>query len=372
MHFNFTEEQGLFKDAIDKFVAGEYGFEQRRRYQQEPGGWSRAIWEQLAGQGFLALPFDEAHGGLGYGAVEMMIVMEALGRALLLEPYLTTVVVAGGVLRTAASATQLEALIPGIASGEQIIALATTEKQSRYNLNDVAVSAQREGDACVLNGTKIAVMHGDSADRFIVSARTSGARADASGISLFLVDADAPGLRRRGYRTQDSLRAADLVLDGVRVPESARIGTEGQGLAALERASELAIAALAAESVGAMQAMLDLTVDYIKQRNQFGGPIARFQALQHRAAEMLIEVEQVRSMAIYAALKVDEPDTAERRRAMSAVSPSAQHSTITGPLKPDFFNSPKTAGKSTLPVPNSSQTLPFCLSQSLAQKPVTC
>lgn len=319
MDFDLSEEQGLFKDAIDKLIQKEYGFEQRRGYAATPEGFSRTVWAQLADQGFLALPFAEAHGGLGYGAVEMMLVTEALGRGLTLEPYLSTVVLAGSALRAGASEAQLEALVPAIAGGELILALAYAEKQSRYRLDDVATTAQAVDGGWRLSGTKIAVTHGNAADRFLVSARTSGARADAQGITLFLVDADSAGLRRRSYRTQDGLRAADLILDGVSVSPEQVIGAVGQGHDILVTAVESAIAALASEAVGCMAALLDLTVDYLKQRNQFGGPIGRFQALQHRAAEMLVELEQARSMAMLAALVMSETDAGERSRTLSAV-----------------------------------------------------
>jgi pimeloyl-CoA dehydrogenase small subunit len=317
--FNLSEEQSLLKDAVDKLVLKEYGFEQRRRRAGEAAGWSRAFWSQLAEQGFLALPFAAEHGGLGYGPVELMLVMEALGRGLVLEPYLSTVVTAGAVLRQAGSRELQERLTPRIASGELVLALAHSEVQSRYALDDIMTTASAEQGGYVLRGTKVVVIHGDSADLLVVSARTAGGRRDREGVSLFLVPADAAGLRRRGYRTQDGLRAADLLLDGVRVPADAMLGAVGGGLPVLECAEDAAIAALAAEAVGCMQALLDLTVDYLKQRNQFGGPIGRFQALQHRAAEMLIELEQARSMALYAALIVQEPDPVERRRALSAV-----------------------------------------------------
>ena len=319
MDFNLSEEQNLLKDAVDKLVLKQYGFEQRRRNAGDAGGWSRAFWSQLAEQGFLALPFAAEHGGLGYGPVELMLVMEALGRGLVLEPYLSTVVTAGAVLRQAASPEQQERLIPRIAGGELVLALAHNEVQSRYELGDVLTTASADKGGYVLHGTKVVVAHGDSADLLIVPARTAGGRRDREGVSLFLVPADAAGLRRRGYRTQDGLRAADLIFDAVHVPADALIGPRGGGLPLLECAMDAAIAALAAEGVGCMQALLDLTVDYLKQRNQFGGPIGRFQALQHRAAEMLIELEQARSMALYAALMVQQPDLAERRRALSAV-----------------------------------------------------
>lgn len=319
MNFDLSEEQGLFKDAIDRLIQKEYGFEQRRAYAASPEGYSRTVWAQLADQGFLALPFAEAHGGLGYGAVEMMLVTEALGRGLTLEPYLSTVVLAGGALRAGASDAQLSELVPAIAAGELILALAYAEKQSRYRLDDVATTAVADGEGYRLSGTKIAVMHGHAAGRFLVSARTSGARAEQQGITLFLVDAKRDGLRVRSYRTQDGLRAADLILKDVAVSKADIVGEIGAGHAMLVSAVESGIAALASEAVGCMAALLDLTVDYLKQRHQFGGPIGRFQALQHRAAEMLVELEQARSMAMLAALVMSEDDAGERSRTLSAV-----------------------------------------------------
>jgi len=319
MDFDLSEEQVMFKDTIDRLVAKEYGFEQRRKYQSEATGYSRGFWEMLAEQGFLALPFDEADGGLGYGPVEMMLVCEALGRGLTLEPYLSTVVVAGAALRVAASDVLRSEWIPAIASGERVLVLASTERQSRYNFFDVATTARRDGDEYVINGTKIAIQHGADADALIVSARSSGDRDDHSGISLYIVDAKTPGVRLRRYRTQDGTIACDAILDDVRVSAAALLGAEGEGGETLARAADFAIAAIAAEAAGCMQATLDMTVDYLQQRRQFGAPIGIFQALQHQAADMLIELEQTRSMAIYAALMVGQADPQARRQAMSMV-----------------------------------------------------
>ncbi|MGB0210637.1 acyl-CoA dehydrogenase family protein [Algiphilus sp.] len=312
MNFDLSDEQRLLGDTIDRLIERDYSFEQRGACLQEAGGWSRRFWGLLAEQGFLALPFDAAHGGLGYGPVETMLVMEALGRGLVVEPYLSTVVVAGSVLRTAAPDAVLDTLVPAIASGERVLTLAAFEKQARYDLAAVATTARADGDGFVLDGRKILVPHGDSADTIIIAAREAGGPRDRDGISLFLVDADAAGLTRHGYRTQDGVPAADLTLEQVRVGSGALLGEQGRGLPALELARDHAIAALAAEAVGAMQATLDMTVDYLGQRRQFGGPIGRFQALQHRAAEMLIEVEQARSMAILGALTVAESEARSR------------------------------------------------------------
>jgi len=319
MDFELSEEQGLLKDAIDNLIRKEYGFEQRCQYQQEAEGWSRTFWSVLCTQGFTALPFSRTQGGLGGGSVETMLVMEALGRGLVLEPYLSTIIMAGTIIQHAASPEQKQAWIPGMIAGEHILVLAHGEKQARYHLADVATTARGNGAGYVLDGVKTVLTHGSSADAFIVSARTEGERRDDNGISLFYIPADASGIRRRTYRTQDGLHACDLILEGVHLAKEAHIGAEGMALAAIATLADDVIAALAAEAVGCMQAMLEMTVEYLKQRHQFGGPIGRFQVLQHQAVEMLIELEQARSMAFYAALMVEHPDIEQRRRALSMV-----------------------------------------------------
>jgi pimeloyl-CoA dehydrogenase small subunit len=247
-----------------------------------------------------------------------MIVLEAFGRALALEPYLGTVVLAGGLLRHGGSAAQRQELVPLIAEGRLTIGFAHGERQARYDLADVATTAKRDGDGWVIEGEKSLVLHGDSADRLVVSARVAGQRRDRDGIALFLIDAKAPGLSRRGYPTQDGMRAAEVSLARVRVGAAAVIGEPGQALPLVERVVDEAIAALAAEAVGAMTALHELTVDYLKTRQQFGTPIGRFQALQHRAVDMLIAVEQARSMAMLATMMAAEPDAGERARAIAA------------------------------------------------------
>lgn len=319
MNFDLSEEQSLLKDSVDKLLDKTYGFERRREHAREPGGWSRAVWDQFAELGLLALPFDPDDGGLGMGPVELMLVMEGLGRTLVLEPYVSTVVEAGTAIRLAGSAEQRADWIARIAGGETTLAIAHAERQARYALEDVATTAVRVAGGYRLDGAKILVSHGDSVDAFVVSARTAGARTDEEGIGLFLVPADTDGLTRRGYALHDGTRAADVTLTGVVVPETARLGADGQGLATLRRVADHAIAAQAAEAVGAMQAALDMTVEYLGQRRQFGVAIGSFQALQHRAAEMLIALEQARSMAMFAALMVEDPDPLVRGRALSAV-----------------------------------------------------
>jgi len=318
MNFDLNDEQRMLRDSLDRLLAQEYDFEARAKVQAEPGGWSRRVWRQYAEMGLLALPFSPDEGGMGGGAVEQMLVMEALGRSLALEPYLATVVLGGAVLRHGASAELRGQLVPGIADGSLTLAVAYAERQSRYALADVATTAKRAGDGWQLDGSKAFVLHGGSADRLIVSARVSGQRRDASGIALFLVDAGAAGVSRRAYVGQDRINMADVQLQGVQVPQAAQIVGPEQGLAVLARAVDEGIAAICAEAVGAMERAHELTVDYLKVRKQFGVAIGSFQALQHRAVDMLVMIEQSRSMAMYAAMSCAEEDAAQRSLAMAA------------------------------------------------------
>jgi pimeloyl-CoA dehydrogenase small subunit len=319
MDFDLTDEQRMLAESVNRLVADAYGdFEHRKGYRAAPRGFADANWTALAEMGLLGLPFAEEDGGFGGGPVETMLVMEAIGRGLVLEPFLPTVVLAGGLLRRAGSPEQRAAILPGVVEGSTVLAFAHQERQARHDLHDVATTAKRDGDGWVLDGAKGVVLAGDSADRIIVSARTSGARRDRDGISLFLLDPATPGVTRRGYATQDGLRAAEVVLEGVRVPADALLGQEGQALPLIELVVDEANAALCAEALGAMEVLRDLTVDYLKQRQQFGQPIGNFQALQHRAADMLVATEQARSMAMYAAMMVQSGDAAARRTALSA------------------------------------------------------
>jgi pimeloyl-CoA dehydrogenase small subunit len=318
MDFELSEEQRLLRESIGRLLADRYDFEARKRFAQEPVGFSRELWRQYAELGLLALPFAEGDGGIGGGPVETMIVTEAFGRALTLEPYLATVVLGGGFLRLGASAAMRAELIPNIASGELKLAFAHTERQARYDLADVLTTARKDGTSFVLNGAKSLVLNGDAADKLVVSARLSGAQRDHNGIGLFLLDVDADGVTRRGYPTVDGLRAAEVTLANVRVAADALIGEVGQGFALIERVVDTAIAALAAEAVGAMTAMHELTVDYLKTRKQFGVLIGNFQVLQHRAADMLIAVEEARSLALLASMMAEDPNAIERRKAIAA------------------------------------------------------
>ncbi|GGH30936.1 pimeloyl-CoA dehydrogenase small subunit [Alsobacter metallidurans] len=317
MDFDLTEEQRLLKDSVDRLLADAYGFDARKRIVASEGGVSPAVWAQFAELGLLGLPFSEEQGGFGGGPVETMLVMEAFGRALVVEPYLATVILGGGLIRHAGSAAQQAAILPAVAAGERRLAFAHAERQARYDLFDVATTARPDGEGWVLDGQKGLVLHGDGADTLIVSARTAGATRDLTGLGLFLVDASAPGVSRRGYPTQDGQRAAEVTLTGVRVGPDAVLGDPKGALPAIERVVDEAIAALCAEAVGAMEASLQSTVEYLKTRQQFGTPIGAFQVLQHRSAEMVVALEQARSMAMLAAMMATAPDARERRAAVS-------------------------------------------------------
>src|SRR4030081_1686955 len=318
MDFDLSEEQRLLKDSVDGLLNDSYDFESRKKYGAEKGGWSKSVWNKLAEQGLPALPFSEADGVSGAGAVETMIVMEALGKALLLEPYLATVVLGGGFVRRGGSAEQKAAHIPGIIDGSKTFAFAQLEKNSRYDLNDVATSAKKKGDGWVIDGEKFVVLNGESADMLIVTARTKGGQRDMSGIGVFLVPGNAKGVVRKGYPTQDGLHAADISFTGVEVDGSAAIGDPGNALPLIERVVDEARTAICAEAVGAMDESLKTTVEYLKTRKQFGVPIGSFQTLQHRAADMFVALEQARSMAMFAAMAGDFDDAKERATAVAA------------------------------------------------------
>jgi pimeloyl-CoA dehydrogenase small subunit len=318
MDFELSEEQQLLRHSCERYFADHYQFESRQRYAHEPRGWSLIVWKQYADLGLLGLPFAEEYGGSAGGPVETMIVMEQIGRALVLEPYLATVVLGGGFVRLGGSEAMRSNLIPKIAAGELSLSFAHSERQARYDLADVATTARRDGAGFLLDGAKTLVPHGDTAEKFIVSARLSGAQTDRNGLALFLIDATAPGVSVRGYPTVDGLRAAEVTLSNVRADAAAAIGEPGAAFPLIERIADNAIAALCAEAVGAMAAMHETTVDYMKTRKQFGVTIGSFQVLQHRAADMLIAVEQARSMAMLATMMTAEDDVRERRAAISA------------------------------------------------------
>jgi pimeloyl-CoA dehydrogenase small subunit len=318
MDFDLSEEQRLLKESVDGLLGSSYDFDARRKYGAEKGGWSKSVWSKLAEQGLLGLPFSEDDGGFGAGSVETMIVMEALGKALVLEPYLATVVIGGGFLRRGGSAAQKAAHIPAIIDGSKTFAFAQLEKNSRYDLQDVSTSAKKKGAGWIIDGEKFVVLNGETADTLIVTARTRGNRRDAGGIGVFMVPGNAKGIAKKGYPTQDGLHAADIAFTGVEVGTEAAIGDPENGLSLIERVVDDARIALCAEAVGAMDESLKSTVEYLKTRTQFGVPIGSFQVLQHRAADMFVAVEQARSMSMFATMAFDFDDAKERATAVAA------------------------------------------------------
>jgi alkylation response protein AidB-like acyl-CoA dehydrogenase len=300
--FSFSDEQVLLRDTIRKYLAAEYDSVARKRIVTSSEGYSRETWEQFAELGFLAAPFPEEYGGIGGGAVETMIIMEEWGRRLVVEPFIETVVLAGGLLRDLGSEEQRHTFLPRIIDGRDLWALAWAEAQGRHDLHDIALRAERDGNGYRLNGSKQVVVGAPWANRLIVSARTSGGRRDRPGISLFIVDKSQSGIDCHGYATVDGRRAADIVFDDVAVGSEMRVGPEGDGVVGLERSVDHAIAALCAEAVGAMDELNRTTRDYARLRKQFGVPLAKFQVLQHRMVDMFIAYEQALSMTYLATL----------------------------------------------------------------------
>ena len=256
MDFDLSEEQRLLKESVDGLLGSSYDFDARKKYMAQKGGWSKAVWGKFAEQGLLGLPFSEDEGGFGAGAIETMIVMEALGKALVLEPYLATVVIGGGFLRRGGSSAQKAEYIPAIIDGSKTFAFAQLEKNSRYDLNDVSTSAKKKGDGWVIDGEKFVVLNGDSADTLVVTTRTRGGQRDAGGIGVFLVPGNAKGVAKKGYPTQDGLHAADISLTGVEVGADAAIGDPENALPLIERVVDDARTAMCAEAVGAMDESL--------------------------------------------------------------------------------------------------------------------
>lgn len=315
MDFDYSEDQQLLQESVQRFVRENYGFEARRQLVATEQGWSDAHWAQFAELGWLGIPFPEEHGGLGMSGVETMVVMEAIGNGLVAEPYLSTVVMGGGAVAAAGSDEQKAEILPAVAEGKCKLAFAFAERQARYNLQDVEVRAEAANGGYRLSGMKSVVFGAPTADRLVVSARTAGGSRDAEGITLFLVNKDAPGLSVRGYPTADGLRAGEVMLDGT--PGDA-LGEVDGGLATVEEVVDRAIAAVSAEAVGLMATLNNMTLEYLKTREQFGQPIGRFQVLQHRMVDMFIAHEEAKSMAMMAAMRIDEEDADARKKAMSA------------------------------------------------------
>lgn len=312
MDFNLTEEQRMLQDSLNKFVQSEYLYEHRRKLAATEEGFSREQWAKFAELGWLCLPFSEEDGGIGAGPIETMLLMDAFGRGLVLEPFFPSIILAGGVLKRAANDEQRSRWISGLIDGSVMMSLAHAEPGDRYNAAHVATTAKADGDGYVLNGKKTFVLAGPSADAYIVVARTGGAAGDAKGISLFVVEKGAAGVALQAGRCLDGQRVAELTLTNVKVGKDALLGTEGDALSVLESVQAEATVALCAEAVGIMERLYKDTVEYTKARKQFGVTIAVFQALQHRMVDMFMAYEQCKSLLFKAvlALQDNEPDAA--------------------------------------------------------------
>jgi len=319
MDLSWSSEQQQLRDSVQRWVTQSYPFEARRKLIASELGWSRDNWRQFAELGWLGAALPEDVGGIGGSAVETLIVMEAFGRGLVTEPYLPAIVLGAGLIADAGSAAQKNALLGGVVEGKTLLALAYAEPAARYETFNVTTKAAKKGAGYALSGHKCVVINGGEADRLIVSARTAGAPRDAGGISLFLIDPKAKGVRLKSYPTVDGGRAAEVMLDDVAVAAGDLVGPADGGLPILEHALDRGIAAVAAEASGAMAVLHDTTLEYLKTRKQFGVALSTFQALQHRMVDMFVHCEESKSMALKAALEVDNDDAAARARTLAAV-----------------------------------------------------
>ena len=318
MDFSFSDEQTLLQESVSRFITNDYGFESRQKHSRSDAGYSLENWQTFAELGWLGVPFSENNGGFGGGAVETMLMMEEFGKGLVVEPYLATVVACGSALNGFGSEDQKSSFIPEIIDGSKLWALAFAEPQGRFNLADLTTTATASNGSYLLSGHKSVVINGPNANFFIVSVRTSGEQRDETGVSLFIIPSDAKGLSRRDYPTVDGQRASELILDNVELDEASRLGEEGQGLNILQQAIDFATLAIGSEAVGCMEVLYKDTVEYCKNREQFGQPIGKFQVLQHRMLDMFMEHEQSKSLMFMAAMRWDEGYGAEAQKAVSA------------------------------------------------------
>ena len=317
MDFSYTEEQTLLRNSVSKYLADKYTFDSWRKFTRNDLGRDPAHWKQFAELGLLAAPLPEEHGGLGGGPVDASVVMEEFGKALVVEPYVPTVIIGGGLLKHGGSDAQKSEWLNKIAAGETLMAFAFAEPQGRYNLADLTTTAKKQGGGYVLNGQKAVVVGAPWADQLIVTARTSGGQRERKGVSVFLVDKKTKGVSSRDYPTVDGLRASEITFENVEVPATCVIGPADDGLPLIERVVDEAIAATCAEATGCMKVLVDTTVAYSKQRKQFGVPIGKFQVLQHRMVDMFVNYEQSVSITLMVTLKLEESE-AERAKAASA------------------------------------------------------
>lgn len=318
MDLSYTEEQVLLKDSVQKFIADHYDLSIRRKLADSEEGFSRDYWQQYANLGWLAIPFSEEDGGIGGTAVETMVVMEEFGKGLVVEPYLPTVILFGTAIKEAGSAEQKSELIPKIIEGNLIATFAYAEQQAHHDLNNVETTATQDGDFYLINGTKSVVLSAQSADKILVSARTSGAPQDDEGISLFIVDGNAKGIERADYPTVDGLKASEVTFKDVKVELKDLVGEADKGLPLIKKIVNQALLALSAEAVGSMEVLYNDTIDYTKQREQFGHPLSDFQVLKHKMAEMFMEYSLSKSLCLKATM-LETQDSEETQRTIHAL-----------------------------------------------------
>ncbi|MDO9316780.1 MAG: acyl-CoA dehydrogenase [Gammaproteobacteria bacterium] len=319
MDFSYSEEQQMLQDSVSKFVQRHYGFDTRKEILASPRGFSTENWRLFAELGWLTVPFKIEDDGFGGFATDLMVIMEEFGKVMLVEPYVATAVLGGGLISELGSAQQKSAWLPQLMSGTLQLACAVAEPDSRYNLASVTTTAVVQGDSFIVDGSKILVLNGPDADQLLVSVRTAGADRDVHGISVLLIDANSPGIRKHSYTNVDGHRAAEITFTRVKVPATRLLGAVDEAYAGLERVVDRATLAVCAEAVGALDSLLAKTVEYSKTRKQFGTAIGSFQALQHRMADMFIECQLARSIVMMAAMRLDSdaPD-ADKMRAVSA------------------------------------------------------
>ena len=318
MDFSYSEVQQMLQDSVQKFVSKSYDFDTRTKIVASEEGYSKENWQLFAELGWLAVPFSEESGGLGGSAVDLMVMMEEFGKGNLVEPFLSSVVLCGGLVNELADEDRKAEKLGKVISGDLMLACAFAEAGSRFNLSKVATSATSKGDNIVINGKKIAVLNGPNADELLVVARESGGETDPDGISVFCVPPATEGVTIRPFTNVDGQKSSEIDFKDVVIPEAARLGEKGNALGALEKAADRVIVGLSAEAVGALEVLLRKTVEYSKTRKQFGTSIGTFQALQHRMADMFIECQLARSIVVMAAMRLDGAD--EQREKTKAVS----------------------------------------------------
>ena len=318
MDFTFNEEQTMIQDQVEQFIQKEYDWETRQELSNSDLGFGTHNWKTFAELGWLGIAVSEKNGGFGGSSIETMLIMEEFGKGLVVEPFLETIVMSAGILDKHGTDEQKNEIISSVINGEMHLALAYAEPQSRFNLSDVVTEAKVDGENFIINGFKSVVMNGPSANKIIISARTSGTQLENKGISLFLIDSDIEGLTKSDYKTVDGRKASDINLENVIVSKNCLIGSLNEGFDILDEAIDRSILAISAEAVGAMEILYKTTVEYTKTREQFGTPIGKFQVLQHRMVDMFMEYEQCKSLLYMATMK-NEESAPDAKKAISGL-----------------------------------------------------